>query len=98
MTFDLAIIGGGPAGCSAAIMAARRGARVVLLERTRFPRHKVCGEFVSGESLGLLEKLLGYSFRDLARDAPRISDSRIFLDGSVLQRERETAGRQHCAI
>ena len=47
MIFDLAIIGGGPAGCSAAIIAARNGARVLLLERTRFPRHKVCGEFVS---------------------------------------------------
>ena len=84
MTFDLAIVGGGPAGCAAAIIAARRGARVLLLERTRFPRHKVCGEFVSGESLGLLEKLLGSGFQNLLFDAPRISDSRIFLDGSVL--------------
>ena len=84
MTFDLAIVGGGPAGCSAAIMAARCGARVLLLERTCFPRHKVCGEFVSGESLGLLEKLLGDGFQNLLFDAPRISDSRIFLDGSVL--------------
>jgi flavin-dependent dehydrogenase len=85
MTFDLAIVGGGPAGCSVAIMAARRGARVLLLERTRFPRHKVCGEFVSGESLGLLENLLGAGFQNLLFDAPRISDSRIFLDGSVLR-------------
>lgn len=84
MTFDLAIVGGGPAGCSAAIMAARCGARVLLMERTSFPRHKVCGEFVSGESLELLEQLLGDGFQKLLFDAPRISDSRIFLDGSVL--------------
>jgi flavin-dependent dehydrogenase len=84
MTFDLAIVGGGPAGCSAAITAAGCGARVLLMERTVFPRHKVCGEFVSGESLGLLERLLGDSFQKLLSDAPRISDSRIFLDGSVL--------------
>ena len=58
MSYDLAIIGGGPAGTSAAISAARQGARVLLLERGRFPRHKVCGEFVSAESLTLLKDLL----------------------------------------
>ena len=56
--FDLAIIGGGPAGASAAITAARLGARVALLEAGEFPRHKVCGEFVSAESLDILRDLL----------------------------------------
>ena len=50
MTFDLIVIGGGPAGCAASIIAARSGATVLQLERGRFPRHKVCGEFVSAES------------------------------------------------
>jgi len=85
MIFNLAIIGGGPAGCAAAIVAARKGARVLLLERTRFPRHKVCGEFVSAESLGLLQDLLANDFRHLLRRAPRILNSRIFLDGSMLE-------------
>ena len=85
MIFDLAIIGGGPAGCAAAIVAARKGARVLLLERTRFPRHKVCGEFVSAESLGLLQDLLANDFGHLLTRAPRISNSRIFLDGSMLE-------------
>lgn len=85
MIFNLAIIGGGPAGCAAAIVAARKGARVLLLERTRFPRHKVCGEFVSAESLGLLHNLLANDFRHLLTRAPRISNSRIFLDGAMLQ-------------
>jgi flavin-dependent dehydrogenase len=83
--FNLAIIGGGPAGCAAAIIASRKGARVLLLERSRFPRHKVCGEFVSAESLELLQNLLANDFRHLLTRAPRISDSRIFLDGSVLK-------------
>jgi len=83
--FNLAIIGGGPAGCAAAIIAARKGARVLLLERTRFPRHKVCGEFVSAESLGLLHNLLANDFRHLLTRAPRISNSRIFLDGAMLE-------------
>lgn len=85
MIFNLAIIGGGPAGCAAAIVAARKGARVLLLERTRFPRQKVCGEFVSAESLELLQNLLTDDFRHLLTRAPRISSSRIFLDGSILE-------------
>ena len=85
MIFNLAVIGGGPAGCAAAIVAARKGARVLLLERTRFPRHKVCGEFVSAESLELLQNLLANDFHHLLTRAPRISNSRIFLDGSMLE-------------
>jgi flavin-dependent dehydrogenase len=65
--FDVAIIGGGPAGASAAITAARFGAHVALLEAGEFPRHKVCGEFISAESLDILRELL----RDVP-DAPRI--------------------------
>ena len=50
-TYDALIVGGGPAGASAAIHLARRGARVLLLERERFPRAKLCGEFISPECL-----------------------------------------------
>jgi flavin-dependent dehydrogenase len=81
---DLIIVGGGPAGTSAAITAARDGARVLLLERGRFPRHKVCGEFVSSESLELLEALLD-SRSALLHDAVRIARARLFLDGHVLE-------------
>src|SRR6266851_1269143 len=83
--YDLIIIGGGPAGTSAAITAARGGAGVLLLERGRFPRHKVCGEFVSAESLGLLTNLLDHDHATLLRDAVRISKLRLFLDGRTLQ-------------
>jgi flavin-dependent dehydrogenase len=82
--YDLIVIGGGPAGTAAAITAARGGARVLLLERGRFPRHKVCGEFVSAESLGLLASLLAPGNSTLLQDAPRISAGRIFLDGRQL--------------
>lgn len=57
MDFDAIIVGGGPAGSSAAIHLAARGARVLLAERERFPRAKLCGEFISPECLGHFERL-----------------------------------------
>jgi flavin-dependent dehydrogenase len=80
-SYDLVVIGGGPAGSSAAITATREGARVLLLERGRFPRHKVCGEFVSAESLDLLRWLLGKAQQDLLQGSLLMSESRLFLDG-----------------
>lgn len=82
--FDLAVVGGGPAGASAAIRAAHSGARTLLLERGRFPRSKVCGEFVSAESLNLLSWLLEASGQDLLKDAVRIPEVRLFCDGLMI--------------
>lgn len=83
--YDLIVAGGGPAGTSAAITAARLGGRVLLLERGRFPRHKVCGEFVSGESLALLWDLLGRDHQMLLANAPRTTEARLFVDGSMVR-------------
>jgi menaquinone-9 beta-reductase len=87
MIFDLVVVGGGPAGCAAAISAARNGASVLVLERGRFPRHRVCGEFVSAESLDLLQNLLAPPHRRLIHHAPRITRGRIFVDGAELTAE-----------
>ncbi len=81
--YDLIIIGGGPAGCTSAITAARRGARVLLLEKGRFPRHKVCGEFVSSESLALLSSLLGGS--QVLKSALVIGRARTFGGGRPVE-------------
>jgi geranylgeranyl reductase family protein len=54
---DVLVVGGGPAGSTLAALAAAKGARVVLLERERFPRDKVCGEFLSAEGCAVLERL-----------------------------------------
>ncbi|HLY60071.1 MAG TPA: FAD-dependent monooxygenase [Terriglobia bacterium] len=53
---DLAIIGGGPAGTAAALEARRHGMKVAIWDRDRFPRDKVCGEFLSAESIPLLDQ------------------------------------------
>ncbi|HXR98662.1 MAG TPA: FAD-dependent oxidoreductase [Terriglobales bacterium] len=55
--YDLAVIGGGPAGAAAAWTAARGGWRVAILERGAFPRDKVCGEYFSPEALPLLREM-----------------------------------------
>lgn len=96
--YDLIVIGGGPAGSSAAITAARNGARVLLLERGRFPRHKVCGEFVSSESLDLLGKLLDSHDGSLLQEAIRISQARVFIDDRVLQAPIEPAAASMARI
>lgn len=56
-SYDAVIVGGGPAGTSAAIHLATRGARVLLAEQKKFPREKLCGEFISPECLDHFERL-----------------------------------------
>lgn len=54
---DVIVIGGGLAGCSAAAQLARRGHRVLLLEKGSYPRHRLCGEFLSPETQRLFADL-----------------------------------------
>ncbi len=55
--YDVAVIGGGLAGCSAAITLAESGHSVALLEAKDYPRHRVCGEFLSPECVQTLDAL-----------------------------------------
>jgi len=57
MSWDVLIIGGGPAGAVAAADLARRGYRVGVLERKRFPRAKLCGEFLAPRGVALLQSV-----------------------------------------
>ncbi|HSB36067.1 MAG TPA: FAD-dependent monooxygenase [Thermoanaerobaculia bacterium] len=55
--FDVAVVGGSLAGSAAAAALARAGAAVVVLEKSRFPRPKICGSFLSHEALPVLERM-----------------------------------------
>jgi flavin-dependent dehydrogenase len=85
--FDLAVIGGGPAGTSSAITAARFGAKVAILESGEFPRQKVCGEFVSAESLDVLGDLVRGTpgAEQLLQSAPVIDRTRLLLGSRVIE-------------
>lgn len=55
--FDIVIIGGGLAGLSLSIQCAEAGYSTLLFEKENYPFHKVCGEYISNESLPFLEQL-----------------------------------------
>jgi 2-polyprenyl-6-methoxyphenol hydroxylase-like FAD-dependent oxidoreductase len=54
---DVLIVGAGPAGTVAATILARAGARVQLLDRAAFPRHKLCGDTINPGTVAALRRL-----------------------------------------
>ena len=57
MKFDVVVAGAGPAGAVAALVLARAGARVRLVDRARFPRDKLCGDTVNPGAVAVLRRL-----------------------------------------
>jgi len=53
--WEVLVLGAGPAGCTAAAVLARQGVRVLLVEKQKLPRSKVCGGCLSAGAVGLLE-------------------------------------------
>ena len=83
MIFDALVIGGGPAGSTAAILLAQAGWSVAIIEKARFPRRKVCGEFLSATNAGLLDELgIGEAYRSQA--GPDIRRVGFFGYGSTI--------------
>src|SRR5450432_2329735 len=67
--FDVLVIGSGPAGSIAALVLARGGARVALVDKAAFPRDKACGDLIGPRGVQLLHELN----LDMP-DATRVSD------------------------
>jgi geranylgeranyl reductase family protein len=55
--WDAVVVGAGPAGSVAALVLARAGARVALVDRATFPRDKACGDLIGPRGVRLLEEL-----------------------------------------
>jgi geranylgeranyl reductase family protein len=65
--FDVAIVGGGPAGSSCAAFCAMAGLQALILEREKFPREKVCGDCLNPSCWPVLERL---QLTERVRDLP----------------------------
>ncbi|MBI4044253.1 MAG: geranylgeranyl reductase family protein [Candidatus Diapherotrites archaeon] len=55
--FDVIISGAGPAGSACATFLARKGIKVLVLDKARFPRDKTCGDAISGKSVSVIREL-----------------------------------------
>lgn len=85
--YDVLIVGAGPAGSAAAIMLARHGYAVALVDKEKFPREKLCGDFINPANWPTLTQL-GVAQEVLAATAERVSRFRIT---SYLGAEAEVA-------
>jgi len=75
----IAIVGAGPAGTSLAIRLAKKGFEITLIEREKFPRHKLCGEFISPECLEHFRELDVLN-EMLVRGGDRISETIFYSE------------------
>ncbi|MEM6522791.1 MAG: geranylgeranyl reductase family protein [Bacteroidota bacterium] len=73
MKFDIAIVGAGPAGSSAAIKLAKSGLKIAVIDQASFPRDKICGDALSVDvvnQLGMLSPELASEFERLSEKIP----------------------------
>src|SRR5258708_40293147 len=84
-TYDVVVIGGGPAGSVMAWSLARRGVGVAVVEGATFPREKVCGDLVEPGGLRILEAMQCRPALDGLSRLP-ITSTRVFIGSQVRYR------------
>jgi menaquinone-9 beta-reductase len=57
VAFDIIVVGGGPAGSAVGAILARKGCRVLILDRARFPRDKPCGDYLNPGCTAALNRI-----------------------------------------
>jgi geranylgeranyl reductase family protein len=70
--FDLLIAGAGPAGCTLALNLAGKGYRIAIIEKDIFPRHKICGDALSGKVLNVMQRIPGDVYNDFLQNLNKI--------------------------
>ena len=68
---DVTIVGGGPAGSAAALYAKKYGLKSIVLDKSVFPRDKICGDALSGKCIRVMREL------DLLEDIERLDGAEI---------------------
>src|SRR5512147_253160 len=89
---DVLVVGAGPGGSAAAALLARAGFRVTAVDRAAFPRDKACSEYMSPESVRLLDRLGVVAELEAAGAAPLHGTQVIAADGSRLHGRFALAG------
>jgi len=89
--WDVAVVGGGISGSTAAALLGRQGLRVVLIEKGHFPRQKVCGEFLSPEGAEVLGRL-GVWPAILEHHPPSIHSVTVTAAGRMAQHRLPVSG------